>query len=144
MTLQVFDSTANLSKALNRDIIDIAAKAVAERGIFTLVLSGGSLSKQLTESLSIQNTENWHIFFADERLVPLDHIDSNYLGFKDSFFEKVAIPLERIHTINTSLISDPQACANDYSNQIEKVLGSGVPQFDVILLGMGPGFIEFN
>ena len=136
-SLMVFNSTLELSKYLNTKLVGIANEAISKRNLFTLVLSGGSLSKQLTEALMKMDTNNWHIFFADERLVKLNDQDSNYLGFKTSFFEATGIPRQNIHTINEDLINDPAACAQDYKQQIEQLLGNE-PSFDLILLGMGP------
>lgn len=40
----------------------------------------------------------WHVFFADERFVALDHEDSNYRASK-VLFDHVAIPTEQIYTL---------------------------------------------
>ena len=36
------------------------------------------------------NWGNWHVFFADERVVPLDHADSNYKSCQEKLFDHVA------------------------------------------------------
>lgn len=51
------------------------------------------------------------VFFADERLVPLDHEDSNFRLNDEKLFSKVPIPRENIHTINTDLLDDPEEVA---------------------------------
>jgi 6-phosphogluconolactonase len=51
------------------------------------------------------------VFFADERIVPLDHEDSNFKLNNDTLFSKVPLPRENIHTINTDLLNDPEELA---------------------------------
>ena len=81
------------------------------------------------------------VFFADERVVPLDHADSNYAAVKEHLFSKVPIPAENIHTINEDLLDDPEAVADDYEKQmIATFVGSNAiafPRFDLVLLGIG-------
>lgn len=82
------------------------------------------------------------VFFADERAVPLDSEDSNYKLCNEHFFSKVSIPAEKIHTIDESLISDPQELSDSYEQELVKVFANKssvkTPVFDLLLLGMGP------
>ena len=82
------------------------------------------------------------VFFADERIVPLDHDDSNFKLNNDVLFSKVPLPRENIHTINTELLDDPEEVAEDYEQQlIASFAGKNAvafPRFDLVLLGMGP------
>lgn len=82
----------------------------------------------------------WHVFFADERIVALDHDDSNYKLQQEHFFSKTSIPAEQIHCINLS--DDYQEVADDYEAQLVKVFANKetvkLPVFDLILLGCGP------
>lgn len=82
------------------------------------------------------------MFFADERCVPLDHEDSNYLLSKKELFDHVPIPRENIFTIANNLVDDPTAAAEDYVQQLMHTFAAQnsvpVPVFDLILLGVGP------
>ncbi|KAI8895211.1 hypothetical protein BC833DRAFT_529728 [Globomyces pollinis-pini] len=131
-----FNDTPTLSKALNNLILTESKKAITERGLFSIALSGGSIAKQLAAELPKYDVTNWHFFFADERCVPLDSEDSNYLGFV-GIFESLNVPKSNIHTINPDLVNDPTKAAEDYSLNLINVLGTN-PRLDVILLGMGP------
>ncbi len=55
-------------------------RAISIRGTFSIALSGGSLPAMLSGLACNTNIEwdKWLVFFADERLVPLDSPDSNY------------------------------------------------------------------
>ena len=62
--------------------------------MFTIALSGGSLPKMLAKGLLARddNAVQWHkwqVFFADERLVPLDHADSNFKLCDQELFSKI-------------------------------------------------------
>ena len=71
-----------------------------------------------------------HIFFSTDP-------DSNYYSLKSSFFDKVAIPKQQVYTVNAGIgIED---ASKDYSIQIKSVFGeTNIPQFDLLVLGMGP------
>ena len=83
-----------------------------------------------------------HVFYADERAVPLDHPDSNHGLCKDVLFSKVAIPSENIHPIDTTVLDDIDELADLYEKQlIQEFAGKDsarFPVFDLILLGLGP------
>ena len=86
------------------------------------------------------------VFFADERVVPLDHEDSNYNAVHQHLFSKVPISKENIHTIDTTLLSDPEACADEYEKQLVAAFvgkdSVAFPRFDLCLLGIGPEYVN--
>jgi 6-phosphogluconolactonase len=80
-----------------------------------------------------------HLFWVDERLVPIDSNLSNYKLAADTFLREVDIPARHIHRIPTEQ-GDFKAAAHDYEGTIRKVfrLDKGqIPEFDLIVLGMG-------
>ncbi|KAG9101485.1 suppressor of los1-1 [Ceratobasidium sp. UAMH 11750] len=142
--LYSFDSSTALIDSLAKFIVKAQAEAVEKKGKFTVALSGGSLPKMLM-GLAGRNDlpwDKWYIYFADERLVPLDHEDSNYRLCKKEFLSRTRIPEKNIHAIDTSLLDDAEEAADAY----EKILilefaqkdSARFPVFDLILLGMGP------
>ncbi|KAI8575820.1 hypothetical protein K450DRAFT_260044 [Umbelopsis ramanniana AG] len=143
-TVFVFPSTDALSEGLNDYVQKLSRQAIASHGKFTVAVSGGSLPKLLSKNLagnSAIDFSKWHVFFADERCVPLDHADSNYLEVKHQLLDKLngKIPDANVHTINASMVSDAEKCAQDYEQQLKDVFGSdSTPEFDLLLLGMGP------
>lgn len=90
---------------------------------------------------------NREIFFADERVVPLDHEDSNFALNDEHLFSKVPIPRQNIHVIDTTKLDDPEAVADDYEKQlVAAFVGSSsiaFPRFDLILLGIGYAHSSF-
>lgn len=82
------------------------------------------------------------MYFSDERLVPLEHADSNYALCKQEFLSHVPIPQANIHTINTELLDDAEEAADAYEKDLIKRFAqkdsARFPVFDLIMLGMGP------
>ncbi|KAJ3049074.1 6-phosphogluconolactonase [Rhizophlyctis rosea] len=139
-TIYVSPTSAHISASLNHLITRLSATSISRSNKFTVAISGGSLPKILAADLKSNTTidfTKWHVFFADERVVPIDHDDSNFKAAKETLFAHVPIPREQIYTVEPSLSHDK--AAEEYTQQLKKVFGAdGIPQFDLILLGMGP------
>ncbi|XP_044461779.1 probable 6-phosphogluconolactonase 4, chloroplastic [Mangifera indica] len=148
--VQVFDSEEDLAVSLAKYTADLSEKFGKERGSFSVVLSGGSLIKSLRKLVeppyvdSIE-WEKWHVFWVDERVVPKDHEDSNYKLAYDGFLSKVPITPGNVYSINDSLSAE--GAAEDYEiclkhlvkrNILNVSAATGLPKFDLMLLGMGP------
>lgn len=160
--LYKFPEVSDLQGSLANFVLKAQSDAIAKRGQFTIALSGGSLPNNLKPLASMEGIEwdKWQVFFADERIVPLDHPDSNYAACAKAFLDSVPIKREQIHTVDVSLMSektrtDPTGefegddaeneaieIADEYEKQLVNVFASGnsarYPTFDLILLGMGP------
>src|SRR5262245_28417672 len=83
--VRVFPDILSLSRAAAAEFVALAREAVQTRGMFTVVLSGGSTPKTLYSLLAddprFRSEVAWekvHFFFSDERHVPPDHPDNNY------------------------------------------------------------------
>jgi 6-phosphogluconolactonase len=123
-----------------------AHKAINEKGVFYLAVSGGNTPKRFFELLGERPQARslpWdkvQLFWVDERYVHPDSRWSNYKLAVDTFLNKVAIPRANIHRIPTE-DEDFKAAARRYEHTIRDVFGleaGQVPEFDLILLGMGP------
>lgn len=109
---------------------------------FTVALSGGSTPKAIFKYLA-QNYKDkilWNkikFFWGDERCVPADHPDSNYLMTKENLFDEIEMPAQNIFAIDGD--NNPSNEAVRYSNIIIEnvVTKNGIPSFDLILLGLG-------
>ena len=122
-------------------VVECADEAIQHHGKFSLVLSGGSSPKKLHELLASDRYRtliNWnrvYFFFGDERYVPADHPDSNYLMAKDTLFDPLEIPAEQIFRMDTSL--SPAESAQAYTKVITTYFDGKPAQFDLIILGLG-------
>ncbi|KAJ1379316.1 NagB/RpiA transferase-like [Sesbania bispinosa] len=146
--VEVF-SKEHLAVSLAYDVAQLSNKFTKERGAFTVVLSGGSLIKylrKLVESPYANSIEwsKWHVFWVDERVVPKDHLESNYKLAYDGFISKVPIPLVNVYAIDDALSAE--GAADVYETTLRRLVKSnvidtstsGFPKFDLMLLGMGP------
>jgi 6-phosphogluconolactonase len=118
-------------------IVRSAAQAIAERGRFTLALSGGETPRPVYARLASADCVkeiDWSrvlIFFGDERCVPPYDPRSNYLMARTVLLDKVPIPRANIYRIQGE--EEPEKAAGDY----EDILRGVIDAFDLVLLGLG-------
>jgi len=139
------EDTDALSRMAARELSLIARNAIRDNGRFTLVLSGGTTPRALFELLATEPFRSdmpWaqtHIFWGDERNVPPDHPDSNQRMATEALLSLVSIPPGNIHHISVGSLSAADAAAR-YAAEIHSFFnlsGDELPQFDLILLGLG-------
>jgi 6-phosphogluconolactonase len=133
---------------LARETVDLALTTVisaqAERRWAYAALSGGSTPKAMGEVLARQPYRDliaWHylhVFWGDERWVPLASPESNAGEARRIFLDFVPIPASQVHPYETEGIT-PEESADRYAALIRSIVPSenGVPRFDLIFLGMG-------
>ncbi len=135
----------DLFQAAAEEVIRSATDAVAQRGRFTIALSGGSTPRNLYTLIAANASaslpwDRMFFFWSDERHVPPDDPESNYGMARDTLLSKVAIPPANIFPIPAEN-PDASAAAETYEQTLRKFFAVGpgeFPRFDLILLGMGP------
>lgn len=135
-----------IAQAAAQEIVACARSAIAERGRFTLVLSGGSTPRRLYSLLAEDDSREdglpWdavHLFWGDERHVPPDHPDSNYRMVRDTLLDRAPIPPANVHRVRAEL-ADARSAAGDYDKRLAALFGlrpREFPRFDLVLLGLG-------
>lgn len=122
-------------------IAKLAGEAIAERGLFRLALAGGETPREVYRALATKKVE-WarvQITFGDERCVPPDDADSNFLMAKEALFDRVAIPSGNVFRIRGEIA--PEDAAREYEEKLAAVatrFGETRYAHDLVLLGMGP------
>lgn len=124
-------------------VVKSVIEAVSVRDCFHLVLSGGSTPKTLYKLLAEEPFRSqipWpvgHIFWADERLVPPDNIESNYKLAWDLFLEDVPLKEENLHRMKGE--AGARQAVSEYSKLLRGLAEKDRdwPHFDVVLLGLG-------
>lgn len=142
-----------LAKQLRQYIVPLQDKAVAHHDNFRVAVSGGCIPGILAKALLTPpegeiEFSRWEIFFADERLAPLDDDNSNYKLLKNELLDKAPSTMEkwaaRVHTIDDRYINDDdtQKVARLYQEDIQRTMApkdsDSPPIFDLVLLGCGP------
>jgi 6-phosphogluconolactonase len=142
--VEIVSDAPALARAAASLLTTTIADAVAQRGVATIALSGGSTPKQMGLLLAqapYRDAIPWnavHFFWGDERWVPLESPESNAGEAKRAFLDRVAIPGGNLHPFITERISAEESAAL-YERDVRATLGAGVetPRFDLVLLGMG-------
>lgn len=125
--------------------VEAARAAVAERGSFRVAVSGGRTPRLFFEMLGQSQAARelpWdqvHLFWTDERYVPVESDSSNFKLVADTLLKQVPIPPENVHPIPTEY-ADMFDAVRSYEHTLREVFrveGDQPPVFDLILLGMG-------
>src|SRR3954464_6320048 len=104
---------------------DIAKKALFSSGTCNISLSGGSTPKSL---YALMATPEWkdqfqwdhiHLFWGDERCVPITDPESNFAMVERELLSKVAIPAKNVHRFPVEL-NEPNAIAAEYEKEIKE------------------------
>ena len=133
--IEIFADAQELARGAAAYLIARSGEAVAEKGVFTVALSGGSTPKVLYQLLAdepFRAQVPWtrtHFFWSDERHVPPDHPDSNYRMAREAMLSRVPVPESNIHRVHGE---NPNA--DEAAREYEQTL---LP-LDLILLGLGP------
>lgn len=147
MLVKEFTTPAALHDAAAQLLFDTINNAVNSRGMCSIALAGGSSPRPTYEKLTELSGIPWdnvHIFWGDERYVPLDSQDSNYCMASAALLSHIPIPEKNVHPVPVDL-HPCDICATNYEYIIHKILflnndaaAQKIPKFDIVLLGIGP------
>jgi 6-phosphogluconolactonase len=142
--IRILTTPQELFAAAAEEVVRVAKEAVAERGKFSVALSGGSTPRSLFNLLATNAKASlpWDrafFFWSDERHVGPTDPESNYRMGNEAMLSKVPVPTANVFRIMGEN-PDASATAVAYEQTLRKFfqMDSGVPRFDLILLGMGP------
>ncbi len=139
--VEILDDAAALAARAADVIAEVMSGCAAP---FRLSLAGGSTPRAAYKLLANRKGLPWdctEIFFGDERLVPQDHPDSNYLMAQQTLLAGGHIKPRALLAMPTD--RPPQECADTYEEALRQQYGASlldpaVPLFDLMLLGLGP------
>ena len=139
--IRVFDDPEALSRGAAEFFVKVAKDAVAQRGQFSVALSGGGTPRRTYELLAqppLRDQVDWdkvHIFWGDERCVPADDPRSNARMAREALLAHVPIPAGQVHPMDCLPV--PEEGARRYEALLRAFFADGEPRFDLILLGLG-------
>ena len=146
MSIEIFPDAEALALHTADMLAMAAQEAAAARGRFAVALSGGETPGPLFRMLARQQFSQkipWRrvqLYWGDERCVPPDDPASNYAMARETFIRHVPIPADNVHRMAGE--DEPQAAADAYEAELRALAAmerppSGVPVFDLVLLGLG-------
>jgi 6-phosphogluconolactonase len=148
--LRSYTDAESLAHGAAEQILEVAIRAIASRGRFSLALAGGSTPRATYAALAAEpfaSQLEWahtNVFWSDERCVPPDDPDSNYGMARNALLDHVPIPAANVFRIRGE--SEPQRAAEEYETTLQTFfsspseqsgLDSSADRFDLILLGLG-------
>lgn len=128
----VHDNLDALSATAALRIAEIAAQAIARRGVFRIALAGGETPRRCYERLGDMpiDWEYVQVYFGDERCLPRGDARRNDAMAHEALLGHVAIPFGNLHAILAE--RGAWVAALEYAELLEPSL-----PLDLALLGMG-------
>ena len=129
---RVFADSDALVRALADALCAEAAAAITARGVFHLVLAGGTTPRALYAELARRGAGDarWHIWYGDERCLSADHPERNSAMAEAAWLAASNIPEEQRWPMPAEFGAGEAAAV--YADWLERV-----GDFDIVLLGMG-------
>ena len=129
---EIFPDGDTVADQACQRILTAAKQAIAERGIFKIVLAGGTTPEASYRALAQSQSDwaNWHVYIGDERCLPTDDDERNSVMAARSLTAHVPIPGDQIYLIPAE--QGAEAAAAAYATIVDAAL-----PFDMVLLGMG-------
>jgi 6-phosphogluconolactonase len=125
--------------------------AIAARGGAHLVLTGGRSGTAVMAALAgspARDAVEWrsvHLWWGDERFLPAGHPDRNETQAREALLDALPLDPAKVHPMPASdgaFGDDVDAAAGGYAEQLLAATGRAdrgeVPDFDILLLGVGP------
>src|SRR3954470_10892290 len=101
MAIEIYDSS-QLAERAAEEIAEALKKAISQDSAASLSLAGGTTPRAAYEALAKIPGIDWSrvsVYFGDERAVPPEHPDSNFLMAEAALFSRVALSAANIHRI---------------------------------------------
>lgn len=135
LDLTLYADSAELAEEVAAQILAAIEKGLKLKSEFHLVLTGGSLGIQISESLvhefnaDVDSFRGLHIWWSDERFVGADSVERNALPFHGTLLNKNIFVHE---ALPSDVAKNIEEAVDDYALALENV------DLDLNILGVGP------
>lgn len=145
MILREYANESELARAAADYIIGAAREAVRAAGVFHIALSGGNTPRAVFRALADSTVfepdmiGRTHLWWGDERSVPMAHADSNVGMAKQFLIDPIGFPPANVHAPNGGA-RDLDEEARRYEEELRRTLPAdpaGRLAIDLVLLGIG-------
>jgi len=139
-----------LARAVAARLVTRLVDAVAAKGTASLVLTGGGIGTTVLAELAVapaRDAVDWRrveIWWGDERFLTEGDPERNETGARAALLDHVDVSPALVHPmprLGGPDGADPEAAAERYARELRAAAQpqdrSGVPAFDVLLLGIG-------
>jgi 6-phosphogluconolactonase len=139
-----FASDRELASAAAQRWVQLLQTPRPPEQTFSVALSGGRVTKAFFDEFVARAKaqpamlQPVHFFWADERCVPPEHADSNFLLARQALLEPLGIPAENIHRLRGE--ADPAFALEEAEAELCRIAelnAHGMPQLDLVFLGLG-------
>ncbi|WP_372514418.1 6-phosphogluconolactonase [Streptomyces fragilis] len=138
-----------MARAAAARLVTAVADAQAARGHASVVLTGGRNGNGLLAALAespARDAVDWarlDLWWGDERYLPAGDPERNVTQARRALLDAVPVDPTRVHAMPASdgpHGDDVEAAAAAYAQELALAAGDGaaVPEFDVLMLGVGP------
>lgn len=129
----------DLASRVSQSLADLLASS----GVHHVVLTGGGIGTTVLASLAERSTViDWsrvHLWWGDERFLPEGDGDRNETGARRALIDHMPIPPSNVHPMPSDRGQGADAAARAYADELAAYSSDGfVPDFDIVMLGMGP------
>lgn len=138
----VYPDAQTLADATAARLLTSLTDALATQDTAHIVLTGGTVGIKTLASIAhspVKEAINWsavHVWWGDERFVPSGDADRNEGQAQSALLGSLPLPEENIHRMGSSDdFHSPESAAAAYLDLMSR---HGTPQWDVLLLGLGP------
>ncbi len=141
MILRISPNPDQLARDVADWLLRYEQEVLQKQDRFCIALSGGSTPRALFQLLAQApyrdqlSWHKWHVFWGDERGVPLSDERNNARMAYDALLDHVPIPANQIHVMRTDL--EPKISMNAYAQTLHEYFNGTNFTFDLVLLGMG-------
>ena len=121
--VRVFEEAIDIWRAMADRWRDIADRAVRERGVFSVALSGGRTPLGFYCYIGREQGLPWdrtQLFQVDERFVPAEDDDSNFRMIELALLLKAEMPAAQVHAVPVGERSAAAAAAR-YQEEMKEV-----------------------
>ena len=138
----------DLAESMAGRLATTIVERVESAGLVHIVLTGGGIGTRVLAELAglpaadAIDWEHVHLWWGDERFLPTGDPERNETSARAALVDAISIPPDHVHPIpGPDTAASPEDAADAYAAELAEFAQPtdrlGVPEFDIVLLGIG-------